>query len=245
MQNLNLADSGASSNIDLLIGSDYYWDLVTGKVRTGRPGEPVAVETVFGWILNGPVANKSVDSSINLNISESHVLFVNSAVPHNFNDLDNKLSSFWDLETLGISPDEKGICEKFSDCIYKNSEKRCEAKVPFKETHPILSDNLNLWKKRLMNLYSKLKNDPELLKRYNEIFIEQKELGVIEEVSESSEPGKCHYLPHHPVIREDKDTTKVRIVFDGSAKRNEPSLNECLYKSPQLTLLIFDILLKF
>ena len=43
-----------------------------------------------------------------------------------------------------------------------------------------------------MNLYSKLKSDSELLERYNEIFIEQKELGIIEKVSESSKPGKCH-----------------------------------------------------
>ena len=220
MQNLNLADSGASSDIDVFIRSDYYWDLVTGKVKTEKPGEPIAVETVFGWILNGPVANKSFDYSTNLNISDSHVLFLNSAMPHNFNDLDNKLSNFGDLETLGISPDEKRICENFSDCIYKNSEKSYEAKLPFKETHPILSDNFNLCKKRLMNLYSKLKNNPEILGRYNEIFIEQKELGMIEEVSESSEPGKCHYLPHHPVIQEDKDTTKVRIAFDASAIGN-------------------------
>ena len=72
----------------------------------------------FKWVL---VANKSVDSSTILNISESHVLFLNSAVPHNFNNLDNKLNNFGDLETLGISPDEKGICENFSDRIYKNS----------------------------------------------------------------------------------------------------------------------------
>ena len=245
LQNLNLADSGASSNVDLLIGSDYYWDLVTGKVKAGKPVEPVPVETVFGWILNRSVANKSVDSSTNLNISESHVLFLNSAMPHIFNNLDNKVSNFWDLETLGISLDEKDICENFPDCIYKNSEKRYEAKLPFKETHPILSDNFNLCKKRLMNLYSKLKNDPELLERYNEIFIEQKELGMIEEVSESSEPGKCHYLPHHPVIWEDRGTTKVRIVFDASAEGNGPSLNECLYKGPQLTPLISVILLRF
>ena len=186
----------------------------------------------------------NVDSSTNLNISESHVLFLNSAVPHNFNDLDNKLNNFWDLGTFGISPDEKSICENFSDCIYKNSEKRYQAKLPFKETHPILSDNFNLCKKRLMNLYSKLKNDPELLECYNEIFVEQKELGMIEEFL-SSEPGKCHYLPHHPVIREDKDTTKVSIFFDALAKGNGPSLNECLYKGPQLTPLIFDILLRF
>ena len=117
LQNLNLADSRASCDIDLLIGSGYYWDLVTGKVKTGKPGEPVAVETVFGWILNGPVANKFVDSSTNLNIFRiSHALFLN-------------LSKFWDLKTLGISLDEKGICENFLDCIYKNSEKKIQGKT--------------------------------------------------------------------------------------------------------------------
>ena len=167
-----MADSSANSDIDLLIGSDYYWNLLTGKVKTGKPGEPVAVETVFGWILNGPVANKSVYSSTNLNISESHVLFLDSAMPHNFNDLDNKLNNFWDLETLGISPDEKVICDNFSDCVYKNSEKRFEASLPCKETHPILSDYFNLCKKILMSLYSKLKNDLEVLQSYNENFHE-------------------------------------------------------------------------
>ena len=122
-----------------MIGSDYYWDLETGKVKTGKFGEPVAVETVFGWILNIPVANKSVDSSTNLNFSESHGLFLNSAVSHNFNNLDNKLSNFGDLETFS---------DNFSDSIYKNSEKRYEAKLPFKDTHPTLSDNFNLCKKR-------------------------------------------------------------------------------------------------
>ena len=122
------------------------------------------------------------------------------------------------MENLAISPDENDICENFSDCIYKNSEKRYEAKLPFKETYPILSDNFNLSKKRLMNLYSKL--EKELLKRYNEIFGEKKELEMVEEVSESSELGKCHYLLDHPVIREGKDTTKVRIISDASAKGN-------------------------
>ena len=68
LQNLYLANSATSIDTDLLIGSDYFWDLVTGKVRAGKPGEAVAVETVFEWILNGPVANKPVHSSTNLNI---------------------------------------------------------------------------------------------------------------------------------------------------------------------------------
>ena len=68
---------------------------------------------------------------------------------------------------------------------------------------------------------------------------------MIEKVSESSKPGKHHYLPHHPVIREDKDATEVRIAFNASTKGNGPGLNECLYKGPQLTPLIFEILLRF
>ena len=57
--------------------------------------------------------NKSVDCSTNLNISENHVLFLNSAMPNNFNNLQNKLSNFRDLETLRISPDEKVVFENF------------------------------------------------------------------------------------------------------------------------------------
>ena len=68
LQNLYLANSATSIDTDLLIGSDYFWDLVTGKVKAGKPGEAVTVETVFEWILNGPVANKPVHSSTNLNI---------------------------------------------------------------------------------------------------------------------------------------------------------------------------------
>ena len=40
---------------------------------------------------------------------------------------------------------------------------------------------------RLLKLHKKLKNDPEILSQYNEIFEEQKRLGIIKTVSE---PGK-------------------------------------------------------
>ena len=58
-----------------------------------------------------------------------------------------------------------------------------------------------------------MKQDPDLLAKYNDIFIAQKKAGVIEEAPDSCEAGEYHYLPHHPVVKETKDTTKVRIVF--------------------------------
>ena len=57
--------------------------------------------------------------------------------------------------------------------------------------------------------------------------------------------GKVHYLPHHAVIRRDKATTKLRIVYDASAKGNSPSLNDCLHIGPALTQNIVDILIRF
>lgn len=57
---------------------------------------------------------------------------------------------------------------------------------------------------------------------------------------------KIHYLPHHPVIRRDKATTKVRVVYDASARcQYHPSLNDCLYAGPSFDQSILDILLRF
>ena len=59
-------------------------------------------------------------------------------------------------------------------------------------------------------------------------------------------PGKTHYLPHHPVIRRDRETTKLRVVYDASAKMNgNPSLNDCLYSGPSLVPSIADVLMRF
>ena len=59
--------------------------------------------------------------------------------------------------------------------------------------------------------------------------------------------NRVNYLPHHPVIRSDKDTTKVRVVYDGSAKnsKEEKSLNDCLEIGPNYTPHVFDTLVKF
>ena len=49
------------------------------------------------------------------------------------------------------------------------------------------------------------------------------------------------YLPHHPVIHKDKTTTRVRIVYDVSAKWKYPSLNDCLHTGPNFNQKILEI----
>ena len=57
--------------------------------------------------------------------------------------------------------------------------------------------------------------------------------------------GRVHYLPHHAMVQQDKQTTKLRVVYDASAKTDGPSLNDCLYTGPNFRQSNLDILLRF
>ena len=48
LRDLELADTCSSDDIELFIGSDFYWAFVTGNVTLGKVGEPVGVESKFG-----------------------------------------------------------------------------------------------------------------------------------------------------------------------------------------------------
>ena len=46
-------------------------------------------------------------------------------------------------------------------------------------------------------------------------------------------------------MRSDKQTTKLRVVFDASPKRDVSSLNDCLYAGPPLLLPLMDVIVRF
>ena len=64
--------------------------------------------------------------------------------------------------------------------------------------------------------------------------------------NEESTAKRIHYLPHQAVIRKDAETTKVRVVFDASAKERKSgvSLNQCLHVGPSLVPIIYDVLFR-
>ena len=92
-----------------------------------------------------------------------------------------------------------------------------------------------------------LKREPEVLEVYDSIIKDQLRSGVIERVAKLEGACKVHYLPHQAVIRKDAETTKLRIVYDASAKegKNGTSLNDCLHTGPSLNPLLFEILVRF
>lgn len=112
--------------------------------------------------------------------------------------------------------------------------------LPWKESHNPLPNNYQLSYKRLWGLLQRLKQSPSVLQQYNSIIEDQIKQGVVEPVSNLTTSNLCHYLPHHAVVRIDRFTTKLRIVYDASARTVDgPSLNDCLNKGPTFILLRF------
>jgi len=79
----------------------------------------------------------------------------------------------------------------------------------------------------------KLRRDPRILEEYTAIIREQLNMRIIKSIEQPDTTRRIHYLPHHAIVRQDKDTTKVRIVYDASAYARGPSLNQCLHTGPR------------
>ena len=73
--------------VDLLIGSDFYWEFVTGNTLHGEGG-PVAIRTTLGWVLSGPTGVSN--STVSLNVHILHAEGVTNA------ELDRDLRLFWE-----------------------------------------------------------------------------------------------------------------------------------------------------
>ena len=242
---MDLADPDDSDNlpISILIGADYYWRVVTGRIIHGRVG-PTAVQTKFGWVLSGPVTG--LHGSATMNTLCSHVLKVECTPQQDLSDLDKKIQAFWELDSMGIRPEEDSVYSRFTQSVTLQQGRYC-VRLPWKEPHPLLPDNFDLSKRRLFNLLKRLQSTPNILSQYDAIIRDQMKSGIVETVTTPGDGpiGRVHYIPHHAVVREDKQTTKLRIVYDASARNGGPSLNDCLYTGPTFGQNILDILLRF
>lgn len=95
--------------VDLLIDSDVYWDIVTGEIIRGASG-PVAINTKLGWVLSGPIQRKNVTC---VNFHSSHTLRIDSST----DVLEKELQSFWDLESFGIRGKEDPVQKQFMESV--------------------------------------------------------------------------------------------------------------------------------
>ena len=126
LKEFNLADKGkGGSEIDLLIGADFYWNLIEGEIRRCGSGGAMAVSSKLGWLMSGPFVASNVDEC-SMNLAVTHVMKINIDL------LSGKVEKFWDLDSVGDIENEKSVYDKFvENIVFKDN--RYEVKLRFKE----------------------------------------------------------------------------------------------------------------
>ena len=97
-------------------------------------------------------------------------------------------------------------------------------------------------KRRLISTERKLAKDPEVAAAYQRVINEYLEKKYIRKIPPDESKPECEWCA---VAGPEKETTKVRIVFDGSATCEGKSLNTKALPGPKLQSDITDILIKF
>ncbi|GFV28344.1 uncharacterized protein TNCV_4599971 [Trichonephila clavipes] len=167
---------------------------------------------------------------------------------------DLKICDLGSLDSLGIkepsisqskSEIEEAVREHFVRSLRRDDEGRYQVSLPWPRVHPELSDNRKIAEKRLKSCIRTLQKR-NCVREYENIFKEWVSEKIIEPVEpEELAREKGHFLPHRPIFKKNS-TTRIRPVFDASAKeRNSGSLNDCIEKGPNYLEWIPKLLNRF
>ena len=209
--------------------------------------DPLQFKPTWDGFLSGPVCGATDHNSL-VRSPTNHTMYISTIQLHDTQpDLSNVLKAFWELESLGIKLEEPSVYEEFKRTItFKDGHYEVHLLWKSPQTKPLT--NKNLARVRLEGLLKRLHHHPEVLREYHTVMQEQLRQGIIEKVVDKPQQNAgniIHYLPHHAVIRKDKQTTKLRIVYDASARGGGHSLNDCLHSGPKFDQNILDIILRF
>ncbi|XP_065094041.1 uncharacterized protein LOC135714581 [Ochlerotatus camptorhynchus] len=226
--------------VDMLIGAEYFWNLMEdGQIELGS-NLPILRNTKLGWIAGGIIA------------SDAPVVARTFCQTTDDDPIIDLLKSFYRVEACdeirpSATADEVKCVEHFRRTHLRNEEGRYIVRHPFNERKHELGDSREMALKRFLHLERKLDKQPELKEQYSLFIREYEQLGHMREIQETTEePGSVYYLPHHCVLRPTSTTTKLRVVFDGSARTSSGvSINDILMTGPSVQSDLIAILLRF
>ena len=211
--------------IDLLLGEDILHRILLPDVRVGTTDHtPVAWKTVFGWAIRGPFIPNQ----------QTHQAATHVATPTVVDSINQLLTRFWEAEEppsqeMLFTPEEEQAQNHYNQTHkYLHNVSRYQVSLP---KDP---DSAPLGESQSQAVQRYLANERSLLRKgswqaFQDVVQEYLDLGHAQPVSPPSpvNPTANYYLPMHGFVKESSTTTKLRVVFDASAKStNHNSLND-------------------
>lgn len=241
LKDIQFSDSNwfMPGKIDLLLGAEDFVKCIMKNNRIiGPPGLPDAIETVFGYVISGSAYTVGVQSP------SVQTYFTTT------DKVDTLLSKFWEIEEVPIrkhlSADDNACEQIYSQQTTRDDLGRYVVPLPFCRDPHDLGDSLATATRRYKSLERRFKQNNVIHQQYDEIIRDYLEKEYISLVKDLEGNPSSYIIPHHPVVKEERLTTKVRIVLDASAATStDVSLNDCLYTGPNLQSDLLAIIFEF
>lgn len=163
-------------------------------------------------------------------------------------------ANLWELEDIPSKPiltEDESQCEShFASTHSRLEEGTYLLRLPFKTGPPIpIGESKAIAERIFRRNETRLNQQPELAREYRDFMEEYERLNHMEKVEASA--SSCSstqivYFPHHPVIKETSQTTRVRVVFNASCSTsNGTSLNDYLHVEPKLLTDLFSLIVRW
>ena len=258
--------------VGLLIGSNCSRAIMPREIIPAGPDDgPYAQRTDLGWGIIGNITRSKqglIDNQgyehithrvISRNVADTSCLYqktchfsIKSTTKEVINPAQVRQMMESDFSENGstnqpLSQDDKKFMLKMERGIHQREDGHYEMPLPFREREPKMPNNKTAALNRLTKLKTRLDNDEQYRKDYvafmNDL-IKKKYAERVPEQELSSNDGHAWYIPHHGVYHP-KKPTKMRVVFDCSAKYKNESLNSHLLQGPDLTNQLLGVLCRF
>lgn len=223
------------SEIDILLGANVYWEIIQSNILRLGKNKPILQSSQLGWLVAGPITNSHSTPT-----SEVYCNFTQ--------EIRDSLEKFWAFDELPptktYSPEEL-LCEQhFKENFNRLPSGRFSVSVPLKELpEEALGESYYIAKKCLENMEKKFSRHPNLKQKYREFLKEYSDLGHLTKIER---PKFGYFMPHHAVIKEKSETTKLRVVFNASCKTSSrKSLNDIQRIGPIVQSDLMSLLLRF
>ena len=245
LNGLDIAAVGPDE-VEVLLGANVIEAILQREVRVGRPGQPVAIKTHFGWALTGTIAGI-------VPTAQQHVMHVHRCTSQE-DELNELLQDWWRTDSFGAShtmnkesshDDRRAI--RMLEETTRLQDGRFECGLLWKNDEVTLPNNRIGALRRLERTEKSLQNNPGKAKAYKEAidkYVSNGHAGKLRQDDVADDEAKRWYLPHHAVFNQHKPG-KIRIVFDASAEFHGTSLNKQLLTGPDLLQELPAILMRF
>ena len=228
-----------SRRIDLLIGTEYFFDLLMiGQIKLGQ-NLPLLQKTQLGWVVSGKYKQLT-----NHKVAQVCLMSVEQII-------DSNLERLWRLDEEPSKPNPytpaQQECEEFFlKTVSRNSEGRVIVRLPFKDNASTLGHSRDIAMRRWLAQERRLTSQQSLRNPYNEFMEEFEQLQHMELVPNPKLANPHFYTPHHCVLKPTSTSTHLRVVFDASCKSTtQVSLNDILKVGPTIQETLVNLLIRF